>query len=119
MRMRPTEKPFIVLLVKRCILFLFLMTLLCLFLYGVGTVQDFLASTQSFLLGSVYRLALALCIGSAYGVALDLFFAFRLGSTRLVWGAFFYLLMMAFAAASVLFGGGLLVLIAGNAASAR
>lgn len=38
MRMRPTEKPFIVLLVKRCILFLFLMTLLCLFLYGVGTV---------------------------------------------------------------------------------
>lgn len=114
MRMRPDPKPLIALLVKRAVLFMFVSCALALFLYAVGTAQDFLESTQLLLLRLSYLLALMLAIGALYGLLLDLFFAFRLRRKAFLLGVLSYALLAAIAVLVALFSGGILVAVVGN-----
>ena len=59
-------------MVNRLAIFFFLMCLLTLFLYVAGTVQDFIDSTQLFLLNLYFILGLFLTIASISGLFLDL-----------------------------------------------
>ena len=114
MRMRPDPKPLIALLVKRAVFFMFGSSSLSLFLYGVGTAQDFLESTQLLLLRLSYLSALLLAIGAVYGMLLDLYFAYRLRRKRFLWGVLAYAGLASFAVLVVLFCGGILVAVVGN-----
>ncbi len=90
---KPEGKPLIVLLVKRAVVLLFGLCLLCVFLYGVGTVQGFLDSTQIALLRAASGLGLLLGIGAAYGIALDVGISATLKSPRFLLGAGGYLFL--------------------------
>jgi hypothetical protein len=112
--MRPDPKPLIALLVKRAVLFMFGSCALSLFLYAVGTAQEFLESTQLLLLRLSYLSALLLAIGAVYGLLLDLFFAYRLRRRTFLWGVLAYAGLASFAVLVVLLSGGILVAVVGN-----
>jgi hypothetical protein len=90
---KPEGKPLLVLLVKRAVFFLFGLCLLCIFLYCVGTVQEFLDATQIALLRSASGLGLLLGIGAAYGLVLDIGAATLLKTPRFLLGAGAYLFL--------------------------
>ena len=58
-------------LVNRTVIFFFLMCLLTLFLYAVGTVQGFIDSTQLSLLRFYIVLGIFLTFASLFGIAID------------------------------------------------
>ncbi len=97
-------------------LFLAVMSALTLFLYGVGTAQDFLESTQIGLLRLSSLFGLLLTVGSAYGALLDVFFAFARRNRRFLLGSLAYVLSALFGAAAAVFSNGVLVVAAGNLA---
>jgi len=112
--MRPRPKPLLVLLVKRAVLFLTVMSALSVFLYAVGTAQDFLESTQSGLIRLSALFGLLLAVASSYGFLLDVSYALFLRRRRLLWGALAYLFSAAFGFTVALAANGILVLTAGN-----
>jgi hypothetical protein len=65
------NKPIITLLVKRTVSFFFAICILSFFLYGIGTVQGFMDTTQSNLLRLSVIFGLFIGIGALYGVILD------------------------------------------------
>jgi hypothetical protein len=69
---RPPEKPLILLLVKRLTFFLFIMSLFLIFLYVIGTRQEFMDLTQVLLLRLLGGTGLFLAAGSLCGVVLNL-----------------------------------------------
>jgi hypothetical protein len=111
---KPEGKPLLVLLVKRAVLFLFALCLLCIFLYSVGTVQEFLDATQIALLRAASGLGLLLGIGAAYGIALDIGSASLLKDPRffLGAGAYFFLSLIGLLIAGI--ASFILVTISGN-----
>jgi hypothetical protein len=66
------NKPFIAILVKRTALFFFSLSALTVFLYAIGTAQEFMDSTQLFLLRASVVLGLCLAMNGIYGLALNL-----------------------------------------------
>lgn len=112
--MRLRRKPLLVLLVKRAVLFLTIMGGVTIFLYGVGTSQNFLEATQLGLLRLASLFGLLSAVGSLYGLALDLFFAYRLKARRFIAGAFAYALSAVFGVLVAAFSNGVLVAVAGN-----
>ena len=112
---KPEGKPLIILLVKRAVLFLFGLCLLSVFLYGVGTVQEFLDTTQVALLRASSGLGLLLGIGAAYGIFLDIGAASLLKAPRYLFGAGAYLFLSLFGLALAGAASFILVAIAGNA----
>ncbi len=111
---KPEGKPLILLLVKRAVLFLFALCLLCIFLYGIGTLQEFLDSTQTALLRAASGLGLLLGIGAAYGIALDIGSAVAYKSSRFLFGAFFYFILSAIGLLVAALASFILVIISGN-----
>jgi hypothetical protein len=77
------KKVVIAVLIKRIVLFLFIMSLLTLFLYGIGTAQNFMDHTQLFLLRLSRLWGLFLIIGAFYGILLETGLAFRKGGRRI------------------------------------
>lgn len=69
-KLKPVGKPLLVLLVKRTSIFLFACCALVAYLYGVGTFQGFLDSTQLFLLDLLSTGGLLLGVSSVYGAVL-------------------------------------------------
>ncbi|MDR1802189.1 MAG: hypothetical protein LBQ94_01155 [Treponema sp.] len=69
---RLSKEKFLYLLVNRLAIFFFLMCILTLFLYAAGTIQDFIDSTQLFLLNLYFILGIFLTIASVSGLLLDL-----------------------------------------------
>ena len=67
-----SKEKFLYLLVNRLAIFFFLMCLLSLFLYAAGTTQDFIDSTQLFLLNLHFILGIFLTAASVSGLLLDL-----------------------------------------------
>ncbi|MDR1399480.1 MAG: hypothetical protein LBJ41_06135 [Treponema sp.] len=65
------NKPIIALLVKRTVSFFFAICVLTFFLYGIGTDQGFMDTTQSNLLHLSVIFGLFLGVGSLYGIILD------------------------------------------------
>jgi hypothetical protein len=112
---KPEGKPLIVLLVKRAVFFLFGLCLLCLFLYCIGTVQDFLDSTQIAILNAASGLGLLLGIGAAYGFVLDIGAASTLKAPRYLLGAFAYFFLAVTGISVAGLASFILVAISGNA----
>lgn len=112
--MRPRRKPLLVLLVKRAVLFLAVNCAVSLFLYAVGTSQDFLDETQVFLLRSTALLGLLSAIGAIYGCAVDLYAAVMMKSRRFLIGFAAYLLVAFCGLMVTMFSNALLVAVAGN-----
>ena len=76
------KKALIAVLIKRIVLFLFIMSLLTLFLYGIGIAQSFMDHTQFFLLRLSRFWGLFLIIGAFYGILLETGLAVRRGGWR-------------------------------------
>jgi len=90
---RPKKKLLIMLLVKRAVLFLFALNFLSLFLYVVGTAQEFLDSTQLMLLRISSALGLLVAIAALYGFAFNVFFLVRRRKLSFLAGTLSYLLL--------------------------
>ena len=89
-------------LVNRTVVFFFLMCLLTLFLYAVGTVQDFIDSTQLSLLRLYGVLGIFLTIASVYGIALNLGRLIKNKKSRYLLRAGGYMLLVIFGFVSVM-----------------
>jgi hypothetical protein len=113
---RPKSKPLPILLVKRVVLLLSIMGAVTIFLYGIGTAQDFLESTQLGLLRLSASLGILLFCAAACGFMLDVAYALVRRAPRNLWGAFAYLFAFALGVSIALFSNGVLVLVAGNSA---
>jgi hypothetical protein len=68
---RPVKKPILVILVRRAVLFFFFLCVLTVYLYGLGTAQQFMDETQLLLLRLSVVLGLSLAVGSLYGIILN------------------------------------------------
>jgi hypothetical protein len=89
-------------LINRTALFFFIMSILTLFLYAAGTIQDFTDSTQFMLLTLYSVLGIFLTISSFSGIALDLTRFIGTKKSRYIFRAGGYLFLMIFGAVTVL-----------------
>ena len=96
------RKKLLPILASRTVIFFFLMCLLTLFLYSVGTKQRFTDSTQLFLLELYIVLGIFLSVSSAYGMILVIWRFFREKKIRYLLRAAGYLLLVLFGAGTVL-----------------
>lgn len=101
-RSRYVREKLLPILVNRTALFLFLMCLVTLFMYAVGTVQDFIDSTQLSLLRFYTVLGIFLTVVSVYGMVIDLERLLRLKKRRYLFRAGGYVLLILFGAGTVL-----------------
>jgi hypothetical protein len=109
----PKKKPVIAILVKRTVLFFFFLSALTVFLYAIGTAQEFMDRTQLLLLHMAVILGLCLAMDSLFGVILNLWFFvhnrkpqfFRSAGIYLITGAFGAVMAMAAAFIIVASGG--------------
>ena len=95
------KEKFLYLLVNRLAIFFFLMCLLTLFLYAAGTIQDFIDSTQLFLLNLYFTLGIFLTIASVSGMLLDLNRYSRTKKTRYLLRAGGYVFLVFFGIVTV------------------
>ena len=96
------EKLFAI-LISRIVIFFFVMCLLTLFLYAAGTAQNFIDSTQFFLLNLYSFLGVMLTASSACGAIMDLRRFIRSKKVHHLFWAFGYLLLAILGVASFLF----------------
>jgi hypothetical protein len=96
---RPQKKSILVLLVKRTVFFFFTMCVFTVFLYGIGTIQEFMDTTQQIMLRLSIILGFSLAVGSIYGILLDLWVFFYERNRRFLWGIGGYIGMGLFGAA--------------------
>jgi hypothetical protein len=113
---RPEKKPVIAILVKRAILFFFFLCALTVFLYGIGTAQEFMDRTQLMLLRLSVVFGLSLAVGSLYGIALNCWFVFYDRKYRFFAGAGVYILLGLFGAAIATVAAFIIVATGGNRA---
>ena len=99
---RNLKEKLLVILVNRTVLFLFLMCLLTLSLYVVGTVQGFIDSTQLALLRLYVVLGIFLAIISVFGMILALGRVLKTQKKRYLFRAGGYLFLVVFGMATVL-----------------
>jgi len=90
------------------------MSALTVFLYGIGSAQEFLDSTQMVLLRLAAVLGILLFVCSICGFFLDIFYSIMERTIRFIWGACAYLFSTGFGVFVALFANGVLVLVAGN-----
>ena len=112
--MKPSQKPLIILLVKRVVLFIAFINILLIFLYAIGTAQVFLDSTQIMLLRWASSMGVLLFIGALYGFILDIYGAIRLRSARFLWGCLAYLSLSVLGAVLATSASAVLVLVSGR-----
>jgi hypothetical protein len=89
----PEKKPILALLVKRTVFFFFIMCVLTVFLYGIGTVREFMDATQEILLRLAAVFGFLLAVGSVYGIGMDLWFILYKGKYRFFLGIGAYALL--------------------------
>ena len=99
---RQSKEKFLYLLVNRLAIFFFLMCILTLFLYAAGTIQDFIDSTQLFLLNLYFILGIFMTIASVSGMLLDLNRFSRTKKTRYLIRAGGYVFLVVFGVVTVL-----------------
>ena len=109
-----SKEKLLYLLVNRLAVFFFLMCLLTLFLYTAGTVQDFIDSTQLFLLNLYFVLGIFLTIASVSGLLLDLNRFFRTKKTRYLLRAGGYVFLVIFGVVTVLAASAITAISGGN-----
>ncbi|MDR2093938.1 MAG: hypothetical protein LBP76_00265 [Treponema sp.] len=108
------KKPLIAVLVKRTVFFFFVMCILSIFLYGIGTDQDFTDISLLLLLRIAVIMGLFLGVGSIYGLALNLWLVFRRHKFRYLLGAGGYMLLGIFGAAVAVLGLFIITVAGGN-----
>jgi hypothetical protein len=113
---RPEKKPVIAILVKRTILFFFFLCALTVFLYAIGTAQEFMDRTQLMLLRLAVVFGLSLAAGSLYGIALNCWFAFHDRKYRFFTGAGAYIILGLFGVAIATMAAFIIVAAGGNQA---
>jgi hypothetical protein len=86
------NKPFIAILVKRTAFFFFSLSALTVFLYAIGTAQEFMDSTQLLLLRMSVVLGLCLAMDSIYGLVLNLWFFIKKRKIKLFGNSVFYII---------------------------
>jgi hypothetical protein len=69
------------------------MCIFTVFLYGIGTIQGFMNTTQQVMLRLAIILGFSLAVGSVYGIFLDFWFVFSQGKSRFLWGVGGYICM--------------------------
>jgi hypothetical protein len=111
---RPEKKPVIAVLVKRAILFFFFLCALTVFLYGVGTAQEFMDRTQLLLLRLSVVFGLSLAVGSLYGIVLNCWFGFHDRKYRFFAGAGTYIALGLFGVAIATLAAFIIVAAGGN-----
>jgi hypothetical protein len=111
---RPLKKPFIVILVKRAVLFFFFLCVLVVYLYGIGTVQEFMDRTQLLLLRLSVILGLSLGVGSIYGIILNVWFGLLHIKYRFFGGIGIYLVFGIFGAVIATLAAFIMVAAGGN-----
>ena len=99
---RVRQERLLPILVNRTAIFFFLMCLLTIFIYASGTVQDFIDTTQLFLLRLYVVLGVFLVITSAFGMLLDLLRFARLKKPRYLLRAGGYIFLAIFGVGTVL-----------------
>jgi len=108
----PKKKPVIAILVKRTVLFFFFFSALTVFLYVIGTAQEFMDRTQLLLLRIAVILGLCLAMDSFYGVILNIWFLIHGRKFRFFGSSGIYLItgalgaVMAIAAAFIIVASG-------------
>jgi hypothetical protein len=112
---RKKKKPLIAVLVKRTVIFFFVMCLLSTFLYGIGTDQGFTDISLHLLLRIAVLLGLFLGVGSIYGLALNIWLVFRHHKFRYLFGVGGYMLLGIFGAAAAVLGLFIITVAGGNA----
>jgi len=90
---RPKKKALVVLLLNRTVVFLFLMNLLAVYLYAVGTAQGFMDATQCMLLRLISLLGMILGISALYAFLLEIVLLIRVRSPWYLAGAGVYFLL--------------------------
>jgi hypothetical protein len=113
---QPEKKPLIAILVKRAILFFFFLCALTVFIYGIGTAQEFMDRTQLMLLRLSVVFGLSLAVGSMYGIALNCWFVFHDRKYRFFTGAGIYLVLGLFGGAIATLAALIIVAAGGNSA---
>jgi hypothetical protein len=111
---RPEKKPFIVILVKRAVLFFFFLCVLVVYLYGLGTAQEFMDRTQLLLLRLSVILGLSLAVGSLYGIILNVWLLVHKRKYRFLGDAGLYIVLGIFGAAIATLGAFIMVAAGGN-----
>ncbi|WP_010255534.1 hypothetical protein [Treponema primitia] len=111
---RPLKKPFIAILVKRAVLFFFLLSLLVVYLYGIGTAQEFMDRTQLLLLRLSVILGLSLAVSSIYGIILNVWIIVHDRKYRLLGGAGLYIALGIFGAVIATLAAFIIVAAGGN-----
>jgi hypothetical protein len=110
----PKKKPFIVILVKRTSLFFFSLSALTVFLYAIGTAQEFMDSTQLLLLRILVILGLCLAMDSLYGAALNIWFFIQKRQFQFAGSSGLYLLSGVLGAAMAIAAAFIIVAAGGN-----
>jgi hypothetical protein len=113
---RPRKKPLIALLVKRTVLFFFFASILLILLYVVGTIQDFMESTQIILLRLLAIMSIFLSIAALYGGLLDIGYFIIKHRRQSLLGILSYVLLIAFGVSISVITSFMLVLAGGNIA---
>ena len=111
---RISKEKLLSLLVNRAAIFFFLMCLLTLFLYTAGTVQDFIDSTQLFLLNLYFILGIFLIIASVSGFVHDLVRFSNTKKSRYILRAGGYIFLMIFSIVTVLIVSAITAISRGN-----
>ena len=111
------KSKFLPILVNRTVIFFFLMCLLTLAIYTVGTAQGFIDSTQLNLLKLYVVLGILLFVTAVFGFSLGLARFFGSKRTRYLVRAGGYLALVIFAAVTVLAVIFIITLSGGNAAN--
>jgi hypothetical protein len=111
---RPEKKPIIAILVKRAILFFFFLCALTVFIYGIGTAQEFMDRTQLMLLRLSVIFGLSLAVGSIYGIALNCWLVFHDRKYRFFTGAGAYIVLGLFGAVIATLAAFIIVAAGGN-----
>ena len=104
------------LLVNRLVIFFFLMCVLTLFLFIAGTVQDFIDSTQLFLLNLYNVLGVLLIAASFLGMIFDLYRFAKTRKARYLPRAGGYILLAVFGIFTVLMASAITAISSGNGA---
>jgi hypothetical protein len=89
-------------LVNRTVILFFIICLLTLFLYAIGTIQDFIDSTQLFLLKLYETFGIFLFVTSLFGMVLDLGRLIKMKKIRYLLRSGGYLLLVIFSVVTVL-----------------
>jgi hypothetical protein len=108
------KKPVIAVLVKRTVLFFFFLSVLTVFLYAIGTAQEFMDRTQLLLLHLSVVLGLCLAMDSFFGVILNIWFFIKERKFRFFGGSGIYFITGTLGAAMAIGAAFIIVASGGN-----